>query len=51
MGTQWNDKGYVSADGVAIYRRGSITDIFNASVWMGIKKVMKDQINANANVA
>ena len=30
--------------------RGSITDIFNASVWMGIKKVI-DQINANANVA
>lgn len=28
--------------------RGSITDIFNASVWMGIKKVI-DQINANAN--
>ncbi len=30
--------------------RGSITDIFNASVWMSIKKVI-DQINANANVA
>lgn len=30
--------------------RGSITDIFNTSVWMGIKKVI-DQINANANVA
>lgn len=30
--------------------RGSITDIFNASVWMGIKKII-DQINANANVA
>lgn len=30
--------------------RGSITDIFNESVWMGIKKVI-DQINANANVA